>query len=167
MRAGEDARTTIRRWLKFNFVGLIGIGLQLLGLALLKSALHVNYLLATALAVEATVVHNFLWHERFTWADRVAKTRLAQFIKFHLTNGAISVFGNVLLMKLFAGTLRIPYLAANLITIACCSVFNFLASDRFVFRIIQQPANERRHQSICPAIWRSTDQMSSGFCSKG
>jgi putative flippase GtrA len=167
MRAGgESWRRTGLRWLKFNFVGLVGIGVQLLALALLKSGLHLNYLLATALAVETAVVHNFLWHERFTWADRVAKARLAQFIKFNLTNGAISIFGNVVLMKLFAGTVRIPYLAANLITIACCSVFNFVASDRFVFRIIQQPPRGR-HQSICPAIWRSTDQTSSGFCSNG
>ena len=122
------------RWLKFNFVGLIGIGVQLLTLALLKSGLHLNYLLATALAVETAVVHNFLWHERFTWRDRVAKTRLAQFIKFNLTNGAISIFGSVLLMRLFAGTMRVPYLAANLFTITCCSVFNFMVGDRFVFR---------------------------------
>src|SRR5438094_283126 len=89
MRAGDtDWRRTGLRWLKF-IVGLIGIGVQLLVLALLKSGLHLNYLLATALAVETAVVHNFLWHERFTWRDRVAKTRLAQFIKFNLTNGTI------------------------------------------------------------------------------
>jgi putative flippase GtrA len=167
MIAGEDSQTTARRWLKFNFVGLIGIGVQLLALFLLKSALHMNYLFATALAIEAAVVHNFLWHERFTWADRAAKTRFAQFIKFNLTNGAISIFGSVLLMTFFAGNLRIPYLAANLMTIGCCSVFNFLASDRLVFRLVRRPTRECQHQSTCPAIWRSTDQMSSGFCSKG
>jgi putative flippase GtrA len=167
VKASEDTRTTARRWLKFNFIGLIGIGVQLFALALLKTVLHMNYLLATALAVEAAVVHNFLWHERFTWPDRVAKARLVRFLKFNLTNGAISILGNVLLMRFFAGTVKIPYLAANLITIACCSVFNFLASDRFVFRIIERPGRKHQDQSICPAIWRSTDQMSSGFCSKG
>jgi putative flippase GtrA len=59
------------RWLKFNAVGAIGIGVQLAVLVGLKSGLHLSYLLATALAVEAAVVHNFLWHERYTWADRV------------------------------------------------------------------------------------------------
>jgi len=135
MRAGDGSwRRTGLRWLKFNFVGLIGIGVQLLALALLKSGLHLNYLLATALAVETAVVHNFLWHERFTWADRVAKAQLAQFIKFNLTNGAISLFGNLLLMRFFAGSLRVPYLASNLVTITCCSVFNFMVGDCFVFR---------------------------------
>jgi putative flippase GtrA len=42
----------------------------------LKSELHFPYLAATALAVEAAVVHNFFWHERFTWADRIKSDRI-------------------------------------------------------------------------------------------
>ena len=63
-------RSTAMRWLKFNLVGGIGIAVQLLILVVLKAGLHFNYLIATALAVEIAVIHNFLWHERFTWADR-------------------------------------------------------------------------------------------------
>src|SRR2546430_14050761 len=89
MRAGDGSwRRTGLRWLKFNFVGLVGIGVQLLALALLKSGLHLNYLLATALAVETAVVHNFLWHERFTWRGRVAKGRFGPVIKINFTKGA-------------------------------------------------------------------------------
>ena len=58
------------RWLKFNLVGGMGIVVQLLLLVGLKTGLHLHYLAATALAVEIAVVHNFLWHERFTWAER-------------------------------------------------------------------------------------------------
>jgi putative flippase GtrA len=43
---------------------------QLLILIVLKTGLGLDYLVATALAVEAAVVHNFLWHQRFTWIDR-------------------------------------------------------------------------------------------------
>jgi putative flippase GtrA len=58
------------RWLKFNLVGGIGMAVQLLILFVLKTGLGLDYLTATALAVEATVVHNFCWHTRFTWPDR-------------------------------------------------------------------------------------------------
>ena len=58
------------RWLKFNFVGAIGIAVQMSAFALLEGALGVYYLSATALAVETAVLHNFVWHERFTWKDR-------------------------------------------------------------------------------------------------
>src|SRR5579872_779806 len=59
------------RWCKFNFVGGIGILVQFAALFLLKSVLQFNYLAATAIAVEAAVVHNFVWHEQFTWVDRM------------------------------------------------------------------------------------------------
>jgi hypothetical protein len=65
------------RWWRVNLVGGMGIGLQIALLFLLKSVLGLNYLLATGLAVEATVVHNFLWHERYTYADRVQVAQVA------------------------------------------------------------------------------------------
>jgi len=129
-------QTTALRWLKFNFVGAIGIAVQLCTLAALKTGLHLDYGLATALAVEATLAHNFLWHERVTWPDRRRhswKASLLRFAKFNLTTGAFSIFGNVVLMKFFVDLAHIPYLLANLLTIVCCSIVNFLLSDRVVF----------------------------------
>jgi putative flippase GtrA len=69
-REPDVPTSTLLRWCKFNLVGGMGIAVQFAGLFLLKSVLHFNYLAATAIAVEAAVVHNFVWHEQFTWADR-------------------------------------------------------------------------------------------------
>ncbi len=127
---------TAMRWLKFNAVGGIGIGVQLLTLCFLQSVLQMNYLVATALAVETAVAHNFLWHERFTWADRVQPTwrqSAPRLVRFNLTTGAVSLLGNVLLMKLLVGATHINYLVANGIAIAACSLANFVVSDRLVF----------------------------------
>jgi putative flippase GtrA len=121
------------RWLKFNAVGAGGIAVQLATLALLKSGLRLDYLAATALAVEAAVVHNYLWHERFTWADRASGSSWARFAKFNLTTGLFSIGGNVLVMKVLVGMAHLNYFAANILTIATCSIVNFLVSDRFVF----------------------------------
>ena len=129
----ETCRRTAGRWLKFNAVGGIGIGVQLLAFTALNSGLHLEYLLATALAVETAVIHNFFWHERFTWADRAAGGGLSRFLKFNLTTGLVSIAGNILLMKLLAGILALEFLAANGIAVAICSIFNFAMSDRFVF----------------------------------
>ncbi len=98
--------------------------------------MHLDYLLATALAVEAAVIHNFLWHERFTWADRPAARpvqSLARLAKFNLSNGGVSIAGNLLLMLLLAGEFHLNYLLANLISIAVCSLVNFVLADRLVF----------------------------------
>lgn len=133
---GGIVRGNFLRWIKFNVVGGIGIGVQLAVLWLLTSA-GLSYLLATALAVEAAVLHNFLWHERFTWADRSDGgfgEAAARLLRFNLTNGAVSLVGNVLLMRLLVGEVHLSPLAANLISVAACAIANFLLADRWVFR---------------------------------
>jgi putative flippase GtrA len=143
-RASEPS--TFSRWLRFNFVGGIGIAVQLAALFLLKGVFGFTYLLATVIAVEAAVVHNFVWHEQFTWADRIEqnlksehrlKSRwselLARFVRFNVANGAVSILGNVSLMRVLVGWGKVNYLAANGIAIALCSVANFLVSDAWVF----------------------------------
>jgi len=129
--------STFRVWLRFNAVGLIGIGVQLLALTLLKSVLGLNYLAATVLAVEAAVLHNFVWHERWTWVERTRLSEggvLGRLIRFHLSNGLISIGGNLLLMWLFVSRLHLHYFLANIVAIGTCSIVNFLASDHLVFR---------------------------------
>jgi len=54
-------------------------------------------------------------------------------LRFHLSNGAISILGSLLLMRWLVGQFGMRVLVANLLTIAACSVGNFLASDRWVF----------------------------------
>ena len=125
------------RWFKFNAVGAIGILVQLGVLGILESGIHLNYLPATALAVEAAILHNFLWHERFTWRDRTHEdngSSFARLLKFNLTTGLFSIVGNLLMMRVFVGTLRLNYFIANLLTIATCSLANFVVSDHIVFR---------------------------------
>jgi putative flippase GtrA len=125
------------RWLKFNVVGGLGIGVQLVCLALLRQWMH--YLAATALAVEIAVLHNFVWHVRFTWKDRPngGPERLRRLLRFHLGNGAVSILGNVGLMWLLIGGLHMKRLiVANGIAIAVCSFLNFALGEWFVFRPI-------------------------------
>jgi putative flippase GtrA len=133
------------RWLKFNAVGAIGICVQLAVLASLRAGLGWNYLLSTAFAVEVTIIHNFLWHERFTWADRFTDSRLGRFAAFNLSNGAISLLGNLGIMKLLAGVFGLNYFVADIIAIAACSLLNFAVGDQFVFT---QSRSQRQSQSM-------------------
>jgi putative flippase GtrA len=138
--------STLMRWCKFNLVGGIGIVVQFAALFLLKSMLHLNYLSATAIAVEAAVVHNFVWHEQLTWADRTKPDRrkpnrmqsrwrrsLSRLLRFNLTNGALSILGNLALMKAMVGQAHMNYLLANALAITACSLGNFLVSEWWVF----------------------------------
>jgi putative flippase GtrA len=124
------------RWLKFNLVGALGIAVQIAALFTLKSGLHLGYLLATGLAVEIAVLHNFLWHERYTWVGCVHRSwreSLRRLIRFNLSNGAISIAGNLILMKLIISFCRMHYLVANGLAISVCSLLNFLVCEKWVF----------------------------------
>jgi len=133
----SPARQTLWRGLKFYAVGGVGIGVQLAALVAFRSVAHLDYRAATVLAVEIAVIHNFFWHEHVTWADRETLRSshwLPRFLKFNATNGLLSIVGNLVLMLALVGSLGMNYLAANILTIALCSVANFLVSDRFVFQ---------------------------------
>jgi putative flippase GtrA len=127
----------LRRWLKFNLVGALGIGVQLAALALLASGFGVNYLIATAIAVETAVLHNFVWHERYTWPDRggaASRDVAMRLIRFHAGNGAVSLLGNLVLMRILVGSFGLPAVAANAIAIAACGLLNFAIGEWVVFR---------------------------------
>jgi len=131
------------RFWRFNAVGVIGFAVQLAALMLLVDA-GVQYLAATAIAVEAAILHNFVWHDRWTWRDRPATglTRLARLLRFHALNGGVSLAGNLALMRLLVGVLHVPPLPANLAAVLSCAVVNFLASDRAVFRSDRSAGSE-------------------------
>lgn len=128
----------LRHFVRFNFVGAMGVVVQLAALDLFSEALGFGVLLSTGAAVEIAVLHNFIWHERFTWADRVLAgltgSTFRRFLLFSLTNGAVSLAGNLILMELLRNQAQLPLLAANLVAIACCALLNFAVSDRCVYR---------------------------------
>ena len=112
----------------------MGIGVQLLVLASLTGLADLHYLVATALAVETAVLHNFVWHERWTWGERRRQgERLLRLVRFHGATGLVSILGNLLFMRFFVGELSMHPLAGNVASIACCASINFLMSDRVVF----------------------------------
>jgi putative flippase GtrA len=125
------------RWVKFSAVGVVGIGVQMGCFALLFSGLHVNYMTATALAVETAVLHNFAWHERYTWKERArggTRDLMYRLARFHAGNGLVSIVGNLALMRILVGAIGVNHYLASGTSIAVCSILNFAISERFVFR---------------------------------
>ncbi len=151
----------LRHFVRFNLVGLVGVVVQLAALDFFDRILGFSALCATAAAVEAAVLHNFIWHERYTWVDRTRSrtvehrfrssgfgfreprilnpesrkdSPLGRLVLFNLTNGAVSLAGNLIFMGILMDAAHLPLLVANLVSIAFCSLLNFAISDRWVFR---------------------------------
>ena len=138
----------------FMAVGGLGFLVQLAALAALMSLADWSWLPATLVSVELAVVHNFVWHERWTWCNRtvapshrapshvagshLASSRLAllaRLARFHVANGTVSIAGNAVLMALLAGLLGLPAIPANALAVAAMSVANFVIADRWVFAV--------------------------------
>ena len=133
----NDHRPLIR-WLAFNGIGLLGLALQLTIVATLTRLADVHYLAATALAVEAALLHNFLWHQRWTWRDRPSRSSRAtagRLARFHLLNGSVSLAGNLALVRILTGHLGVDPIAANVMAVTACSLINFFGSHLLVFAV--------------------------------
>jgi dolichol-phosphate mannosyltransferase len=129
---GRVLRGLLLRIGRFNVVGLLGIPVHTLTLALLVWA-GLHYLAATIVAVDVAVLHNFVWHRKWTWADRAQRRAGAALMRFNLTTGVTSIAGNLVLMWLLVDGVGLNVYFANLAAIACCSLVNFILSDRVVF----------------------------------
>jgi putative flippase GtrA len=124
------------RFGRFNSVGVLGAALQMLLFDLLMKGLHVPEVAATPIAVEIVVIHNFFWHERFTWRDRGPmglRQRAIRLWRFHAGNGLISLAGNTVLTHCLVEQFKAPVLPSALASIAVCAPVNFLVADRWVY----------------------------------
>jgi putative flippase GtrA len=120
------------RGFKFIVVGAAGFAVQLGALAVL-TAFHVHWMMATIAAVECAIVHNYWWHERWTWRDRGRGFALARLARFHTSAAVTSIGGNVAAMAVLVGVAGLHPVPANAIAVAILSVANFLIADRWVF----------------------------------
>jgi putative flippase GtrA len=130
---------TLRRWLRFNGVGLVGAAVQLAVLGLLTRALGMPAPWATPLAVEIAILHNFFWHQRVTWPQTSRESTGRRLFRFHALNGTVSLAGNAAITLALAAC-GMHVLLANFVAIMTCSILNFALSDRLVFRgVVAQP----------------------------
>lgn len=122
----------------FITVGALGFVLQISVLACLANVWNWSYLAAACIAVESAVLHNFAWHERWTWSDRTRTpgvgAALMRLARFQLGTGLASIAGNVIVTAALVELLHVPAIPANAIAVAVTSIINFTVADRWVFR---------------------------------
>jgi dolichol-phosphate mannosyltransferase len=142
--------TTIRRVLgaeslsevvRFGLVGASGVAVNSAFLYVFHGVLGWALIPASVFAVEAAIVNNFLWNDRWTFSAR-DKTPY-RFFRFNLVSLGGLVVNTVVLALLVAMT-GIHYLIANLIAIAAAMAWNFAANSRWTWRAARR-AQPRPH----------------------
>jgi putative flippase GtrA len=134
----EAAKTSLfHRWVKFSVVGGAGLAVQLVVLWVCTRWAGIGPTIATVIAVETALLHNFVWHEVWTWrqvsAGSGAAGRWTRLWRFHAATGSISIASNVVLTMWFKNALAIPLLAANVMAVAVTAILNFAVAEMWVF----------------------------------
>ncbi len=123
--AARPWEPVVARMARFGAVGALGVVVNSLALFLAHGIAGLPLLVASPLAVEVAVLHNFAWNDR--WTFRASGFSLRRLGKFNLTSlGGLAIASGVLyLLVAYAG---VHYLLANLAGIALATLWNFTTS---------------------------------------
>jgi len=126
------------RLVRFWVAGLGGFAVQIATLAALTQLLGLHYVIATIIAVEAAILLNFVWHERWTWRERMRASGdagvLRRLLRFNALTALTSIAGSVVVTTFLVETASMVPIVANSISVIVLGALNFVGSDRFVFR---------------------------------
>lgn len=107
---------------KFCVVGGSGVVVNMFLLFLLHDGLRLRLLLASPIAVEASILNNFFWNN--LWTFQSGQFRLARLAKFNLVSlGGMAITTG--LLYFLAEHYGLHYLLANLIAIGVATFWNF------------------------------------------
>lgn len=121
----RDVRGISTRFVRFGIVGSLGVVVNSAMLFLAHGVIGLPLLLASGLAVEVAIFHNYLWNER--WTFRATSFSLSRLGKFNLTSlGGVLITLSVL--YLLVEYWQFHYLLANLFGIALATIWNFTLS---------------------------------------
>jgi putative flippase GtrA len=90
-------------------------------------------LIASIAAVEISIVSNFLWHDRWTFQDRVKKPLYLRFTQFNTTSLGSPIISTAT-VNVLTPHFGINYLVANSIGIMLGVTWNWLWNTRFIWR---------------------------------
>ncbi len=129
-------RWDLKRLVKFGLVGGWGIVVNMLLLWFLTEAAGLYYLLSSMVAIEISLVNNYVLNDMWTWRDR-GKAGKKEYFKrmgqYHLTAAAAALV-NISLLWVLTEVFGIYYLVSNALGILCGTALNFFVNDRWTFK---------------------------------
>lgn len=123
------------RFAAFALVGALCLALNTLALWLLTSKLGLHYLISTVLSFAVITPLGFLLNKVLTFRTRREHAPIE--LPRYVLAMATSVAANLTLMYLLVSVLDLWYLAASVLVALLLVTANFLASDRWSFRVLR------------------------------
>lgn len=134
-----------KRWLhifqqicRYAVVGLSGVGVNVLCFIFLRDWVQLELALSSVIAVETSIVNNFIWNDTWTFRkissrQRGWHIRFRRFYKFNL----ICLFGlilNVLVVNILVRYMETDEKIAMLVAVVLVTVWNYLLNLQLSWR---------------------------------
>ncbi|HEX2923887.1 MAG TPA: GtrA family protein [Chloroflexota bacterium] len=118
----------------FGLVGLSGVFVNMGFLWLLTEVAGIYYLLSSLVAIELSIISNFLLNNAWTFRDRsLGVVKLAALARYNLVCGG-AIVASTTILYLLTTQMGVHYLAANLFAITVTSLWNFAANAAWTWR---------------------------------
>jgi dolichol-phosphate mannosyltransferase len=126
---------SIGRMLRFGVVGLSGVVVNQGLLMLLHGTLGAPLLLSSIIAIEVSILTNFVLNHTWTWRVPLGEPGLIRrAIQYHAAAVMAAFAGNVIILMGAVELFGVDYRIANLVGIAVGTVINFTAGEVWIFR---------------------------------
>jgi dolichol-phosphate mannosyltransferase len=122
----------VQHMANFALVGISGIGVNMIALSVFKEYLNVPLLSASFLAIELSIISNFILNDRWTFHSYNNDTWFHRMISF---NG-VAVGGMIINMVVLGilAVFGVWYIMANLIGILLGFLWNFIINRKFTWK---------------------------------
>lgn len=125
-------------FLKFLLVGASGVAVNLGFYVLFSRGMDLPLEVASPMAIEISIISNFLLNNAFTFSKRTSANGLKKrFLRFHLVAGAAGVV-NYSVLLLLAKSFGMWDIAANLAGIACATLVNYVLNSRWTWKELEE-----------------------------
>jgi dolichol-phosphate mannosyltransferase len=132
---------TLRYWIrfiKFNIVGLTGVFVNE-GILMLLTSLGLYYIYSSIVAIETSIISNFMLNDIWTFKDRRSGHILKRLVKFNILM-LVGLVINLLILYVLTDLASLHYTISNLFGIAIASIARYLMSIKWAWLQPQKKA---------------------------
>mgnify|MGYP005858084913 CR=1 FL=1 len=122
------------RIVKFAIVGGLGILVNMGLLYIFTEAAKLNYKLSSVIAIEISIITNFLINDAWTWKDRIKERFFSRMLRYHVSAGITATVFNWGLLVLLTEVFGVYYLLSNIAGISIGTISNYILNNFWTFK---------------------------------
>lgn len=136
----------IRRFVKFCLVGASGVLINMFFLWFLTEKVGMYYLVSSLIAIEISILSNYVLNDLWTWYDRGKEGKKEYFkrmVQYNIS-ATFATVTNLLILWILTELFHMYYLTSNILGILCGTLLNFFINDRWTFKHKKQVLDIRQ-----------------------